>query len=603
VYGGDFWGTRYAPLDRIRPENFRELKLAWKWDSVDNAIVRARSDLKPGPNEATPLMVDGRLYTITGLNQVVALDAGTGEQLWVYSPEPHGYVHRGVAYWEGRGRGGRKERRILFPTFDAHLTALDADTGKLIRSFGKGGRVDLTLSLRRPVNRKIVSNTSPPIVCGDVVVVGGSVDDFQDRKEMPPGDVRGFDVRTGRLLWTCHTIPQAGEVGNETWKEDAWKYTGAVNVWSVLSSDPELGYVYLPLATPNNDWYGGHRKGAGLYGESLVCLEAKTGRKVWHYQIVHHGIWDYDLPCAPNLLDVTVNGRRVKAIAQVTKQALCFVLDRVTGQPLWPIEERAVPPSTIPGEEAWPTQPIPTKPAAFDRQGLTTDDLIDFTPELRREAEAILKEWEHGPLYSPPTLKKTIEMPGWVGGASWAGAAADPETGMLYVPSITHPMWHQLGKPLSELADVDYMMVDSGPRVDGPRGLPLLKPPYGRITAIDLNTGDHRWMTPLGDGPRDHPALRSLNLPRLGRDRRGYVIVTKTLLLVAQEGSWFNQEAPDEAPRLRAFDKRTGELLGEVPLPVHATGAPITYMWGGKQYVVIPTGGSIRRQELLALRL
>ncbi|MBM3457735.1 MAG: pyrroloquinoline quinone-dependent dehydrogenase, partial [Armatimonadetes bacterium] len=568
----------------------------------DNALARQRPDLRPGPNEATPLMVKGVLYTSTGLSQVASLDAATGRLLWSYDPGCGGYVHRGVAYWDGNGG----DARVFMTANNGHLIALDAKTGVPVRGFGKNGWVDLTLGLRRPVIRKLISNTSPPIVCGNVVVVGGSVDDFQDRREMPPGDVRGFDARTGRQLWRFQSIPQPGEFGNDTWEDGSWRYTGAANVWTVMSYDPELDYVYLPFGTPNNDWYGGHRKGAGLFGESLVCLEAKTGRRVWHYQMVHHGVWDYDLPCAPNLLDVTVGGRRVKAIAQVSKQAFCYVFDRTNGRPLWPIEERAVPASTVPGEKTWPTQPYPTRPAAFDRQGLTDNDLIDFTPELKREAQTILREggWHYGQLYLPPAAeKKSILMPGWVGGASWAGAAADPETGMLYVPSISNPMWLTLRRPKSRFADVSYKIDENGDHVEGPRGLPLVKPPYGRITAIDLNTGDHRWMAPLGEGPRNHPALRPLNLPPLGRNRRGYVVVTRTLLLVAQEGSWFQSGPPEEPPFLRAFDKATGRLLGQVSLPAPATGAPITYMAGGKQYVAIPVGGVNDPQELIVLSL
>lgn len=604
VYGRDTWGTRYTPLDQITPENFRGLRVAWEWDSIDNALCRTRPDLKPGPNEATPLMVDGVLYTSTGLSQVAALDAVTGRTLWTYDPGCGGYVHRGVAYWESKRRGAL-DRRIFMTANDGHLVALDAATGKPVRGFGKNGVVDLTVGLRRPVVRKLISNTSPPIVCGDVVVVGGSVDDFQDRKEMPPGDVRGYDARTGKQLWRFQSVPQPGEFGNDTWEDGSWRYTGATNVWTVMSYDPELDYVYLPFGTPNNDWYGGHRKGAGLFGESLVCLEAKTGKRVWHFQMIHHGVWDYDLPCAPNLLDVTVNGRRVKAIAQVTKQAFCFVFDRATGQPLWPIDERPMPESRLPGEKTWPTQPIPTRPKPFDRQGLTDADLIDFTPELKQEARDILKDgWSYGQLYLPPVLgKKCIEMPGWVGGASWAGAAVDPETGMLYVPSVSNPMWLTLAKPKSAFADVNLKIDENGDHVPGPRGLPIVKPPYGRITAIDLNTGDHRWMTPVGDGPRNHPAVRHLNLPRLGHHRRSYVVVTKTLLLVAQEGSWFQSGPPEEKPRLRAFDKTTGRLLGEIPIPAPATGAPITYMAGGKQFVAIPVGGVNDPQRLIALSL
>jgi quinoprotein glucose dehydrogenase len=602
VYGRDTWNSKYSPLTQIDRTNVAKLKVAWRWNSIDNPILQRR-ELKPGPNESTPIMVEGVLYTPTGLSQVAALDAATGQLRWAYNPESYGSVHRGVAYWEGAREAGGRDRRILIPTSDAYLIALDAATGRPIPTFGENGRVDLTKGLRRPVDRKLVSNTSPPVICGDVVVVGGSVDDFQDVREMPPGDVRGFDVRTGRQLWTFHSIPQEGEFGNDTWKDGSWKYAGGTNVWTVMSYDPELGYVYLPFGTANDDWYGGHRPGDNLFSESLVCLDAKTGKRVWHYQMVHHGLWDYDLPCAPNLLDVTVEGKRVKAVAQVTKQAFCFVFDRVTGRPLWPIEERPAPPTSMPGDRASPTQPFPTRPAPFDRQGLSEDDLIDFTPELRREAKEILATWVHGPLYTPPVRKRTILMPGWVGGASWAGASADPETGILYVPSITNPMWLQLEKPTSPTATVDFKIGDSGEKVDGPRGLPLSKPPYGRITAIDLNTGDHRWMTPLGDGPRDHPALQGLNLPRLGLWRRGYTITTKTLLLTLQEGSWFSSEPPPYPPRLRAFDKATGELLAEIDVPAHATGAPITYETGGKQYLAFPAGGGIFPPELITLSL
>lgn len=603
VYGADYHGSRYAPLSQIDAATFPRLRVAWRSPSPDNELTRSNPNLQPGPNEGTPLMVRGVLYTVTGLNLVVALDARSGKTRWTYDPGSRGYVHRGLAWWEGRGPSGKQEQRLFLASRDSYLIALDPATGRPIPSFGDGGKVDLTKGLRRPVDRNLVSQTSPPIVCNDVIIVGGAVDDFQERKQMPPGDVRGFDVRTGRQLWTFHTVPQPGEFGNETWEDGSWEYTGNTNVWTVMSCDPELGYVYLPVSTPTNDWYGGHRPGANLFGESLVCLDARTGRRVWHFQMVHHGLWDYDLPCAPNLLDVTVDGRRVKAVAQVTKQAFCFVFDRVTGRPLWPIEERPVPQSSMPGEKSWPTQPFPTRPAAFDRQGVTEDDLIDWTPELRREAKEMLQEWVYGPLYTPPTGRRTLLMPGWVGGASWAGAAHDPTTGILYVPSVTTPMWLVLRPPLSPEADMRYVNAEFGYEVEGPRGLPLFKGPYGRITAIDLNTGEHRWMKPLGEGPRHHPAIRHLNLPPLGRNRRGYLVVTSTLLLAIQEGSWFNQEPPDEPPMLRAFDKQTGALLGELSVPGHATGAPITYMAGGKQYFVYPSGGSGKPAELIALAL
>ena len=604
VYAADTYGSRYAPLDQIDRDNFQNLRVAWQWWSIDNDLQRLRPDLHPGPNEATPLLVDGVLYTSTSLNQVAALDPESGKLLWSYDPGSHGGVHRGLAYWEGKREGGERDRRLLLATRDSYLIAIDADTGKPIPSFGTNGRVDLFESLRRrPTDRKLLSQTSPPIVCRGVIVTGGAIFDWHDQREMPPGDVRGFDVRTGKRVWTFHTVPQQGEVGSETWEDGSSSYTGNTNVWTPMSCDPELGYVYLPVSTPTNDHYGGHRPGANLFGESLVCLDAETGERVWHYQIVHHGLWDYDPPAAPNLVDVTVDGERVEAVAQVTKQGFCFVFDRRTGRPLWPIEERPVPRSTMPGEKSWPTQPFPAKPAPFDRQGASEDDLIDWTPELRSEARRILERWVHGPLYTPPTQQATILLPGRLGGASWAGAAHDPGTGILYVSSVTRPTWLALAEPASPDATVAYMIDANGYEVAGPRGLPLFKGPYGRITAIDLNTGEHRWMTPLGDGPRRHPAIRHFALPRLGHDQRGFLLLTKTLLFAIQEGSPDNGEPPQEPPLLRVFDKRTGAPLGELRVPGHATGAPITYLADGRQYFVYPTGGGIEPARLVALAL
>ena len=602
-YGADAYGSRYSGLSQIHAANFARLKLAWSWRSPDDRLLHKRPGGKTGPHEATPLMVDGTLYTATSMSQVVAIDARTGHTRWVYNPGSYGNVHRGVAYWVDQRVKGRGAGRVFIATGDAYLVALDAATGRPARGFGAGGRVDLTRRLRRPVDRKLVSVTSPPIVVKDVVVVGGSVDDFQERREMPPGDVRGYDARTGKHLWSFHTVPQAGEFGNDTWEEESWKYTGNTNVWTVMSADPELGLVYLPVSTPTNDWYGGHRPGAGLFGESLVCLDARTGKRKWHFQIVHHGLWDYDLPCAPNLLDVTVHGKRVKAVAQVTKQAFCFVFDRITGEPLWPIEERPVPQEAAEGDRAWPTQPFPTRPAPFDLQGGVEENLIDYTPGLKAEAKRILAKWRHGPLYTAPLTKKTILLPGWVGGASWAGAAVDPTTGVLYVPSITNPMWLALEKPKSPKADVRLKIGENGYRIAGPRGLPLFKGPYGRVTAIDLNTGNRRWLAVQGRGPVDHPAIKGLKLGPLGIYHRTYVLATRSLLLATQEGGWFNEEAPTEPPELRALDKQTGRLLARVRIQAHPTGAPMTYMAGGKQYVVIPTGGAGKPQRLLAYAL
>ncbi len=615
-YAGDKASSKYSPLAQIDRNNFRDLRVAWKWRSAEAAITDAHPEIKTWTWECTPLMVDGVLYVSTSLSQVAALNAATGAPLWVYDPETwkhgtppnHGFVNRGVTYW-----ADGKDRRVFIGTGDAYLICLNAEDGKPVASFGQQGRIDLTQGLGRPVERKLYGVSSPPAVCRDVVAVGASILDYPMNAAMPPGDVRGFDVRTGELRWTFHAVPHAGEAGYETWENGSAEHTGSANVWAPMSADEELGWFYLPLSTPSNDYFGGARPGSGLFGESLVCVDARTGRRVWHFQMVHHGLWDYDLPAAPNLLDLTVGGRKVRAVAQVSKQGFCYVFDRVSGEPLWPIEERPVPASDVPGEKAWPTQPFPTKPAPFDRQGMTADDVVDFTPELRQEALKVLEKYHHGPLFTPPaTDKPTLLVPGVAGGASWAGAAADPETGTLYVPSNTLPFAAQLTTEVPP--PTKYTGRYFSPELV--RNLPLCKPPWGRVTAIDLNTGDQRWMRPIGRVPamEAHPAFAALHLPPTGRPSRGHVLLTKTLLLVAQEGTTQRSELALEGyaivnqfaiidPKLRAYDKATGELLGEVDLPRNATGAPMTYLFEGKQYIVVPTGGANLPPELIALSL
>ena len=620
-YGGDKASSKYSPIDQIGGDNFSRLQVAWTWRSAEEEITKANPDVKTWVWESTPLMVNGVLYVSTSLSQVAAIDASTGKTRWVYDPETwkngtpsnNGFVHRGVSYW-----ADGDDQRILFGTGDGYLICLNAETGKPIPTFGRDGRIDLTQGLGRPVDRRLYGVSSPPIICHDVVMMGSKVHDVPLAKEMPPGDVRGFDVRTGQQLWQFRSIPGEGEFGNETWDEGSWKTTGAANVWTLMSADDELGYVYLPFSTPSNDWYGGQRPGDGLFGESLVCLDARTGNRIWHFQIVHHGLWDYDLPAAPNLIDVRVNGTPVKAVAQVTKQGFVYVFDRVTGRPIWPIEERPVPQSTVPGERSSRTQPFPTKPAPFDRQGVSESDVVDFTPELRKQALAVLARYNYGPLYTPPSIEKpTIQMPGWAGGASWAGAACDPETGMMYLPSITSPL---------AITMVNRPSRSPAPYVGAPalmetlQGVPLWKPPYGRITAIDLNTGNHRWMVPMGDLAQSHPVLKHLSPPPVGRAARGHVLLTKTLLIIGQEGTTQRESGPlrESAaepgtasvpnfeihdPKLCAYDKATGNLAGEVALPRNATGAPMTYMLNGKQFIVVPTGGANLPAELIALRL
>jgi quinoprotein glucose dehydrogenase len=618
AYAGTYASARYSPLTQIDRTNAKDLHVAWRWKSPDQAVKDANPKVGPTrANESTPLMVGGTLYTSTSLSQVAAIDAASGETKWVFDPKIYenglgipandGWLHRGVAYW----RSGDDERIIMLTAF-AQMIALDAKTGKPISTFGSDGRVDLALGMRRPVDRDYYTMSSPPVIVRGIIVVGSSVMDWWGHRPSPPGDVRGFDVVSGRLLWTFHTVAQAGEPGVETWEKDSWKEAGNANVWAPMSADEELGYVYLPVSTPTNDYYGGHRPGDGLYGESLVCLDAVTGRKVWHYQLVHHGLWDYDSPAAPNLIDITVAGKPIKAVAQVTKQAFVYVFDRVTGQPVWPIEEQPVPASSVPGESASKTQPVPTKPAPIDIQGVRDEDLIDLTPEIHKEAMDIVAKYDHGPLFTPPSERGTIQVPGIGGGANWSGAAIDPDTGMLYVGTYRLPFVVALHKPQAWEGSYDFVAI---PRyLPGPRGLPLLKPPFGSILAIDMNSGEHRWRIPVGHG-ESMGAIKNLDIrDQPGFLARSWALVTKTVLIVVQMGYYGPTHFVPELkrpmadlnnfdPHLWVYDKTSGEMLAEIALPANATGAPITYMAGGKQYIAFPVGGGPLVEELIAVSL
>ncbi len=593
VNGGDAGSTRYSPLDQINASNVKNLQVVWRWKA---------QNMGPAPQaawEVTPLMIGGRLYFTAGTGRtVVAADAATGETLWLYRGDDtaeRGAVranNRGVSYWTD----GHGDERILFITPGYQLVALNAKTGLPVASFGNDAHVDLWQGLDRPVVEKgTIGATSPPIIIRDVAVVGAAlkVGVALPKKENVPGYIRGYDVRTGKLLWTFHTVPQAGEFGVETWGKDpatgieSWKFTGNTGAWGPLTGDEELGYVYIPVEAPSGDTYGGQRPGNNLFSDSIVCLDARTGKRVWHYQLIHHEMWDYDIPAAPILLDITVNGKKIKALAQVNKSAFTFVFDRTNGQPVWPIEERPVPKGSVPGEWYSPTQPFPTKPAAFDRQGVTEADLADYTPEIKAAALKVASQYVMGPIYTPPIVKDTggklatIQLPGAGGGANWMGGSVDPETGILYVPSVTAPYLSSL-QPGGTRSEMPYIAAGGlgGPTV---MGLPLIKGPYGRITAINLNTGEHVWMIPNGkpaDSLVNNPALKAANIDasNWGGGQRSPILVTKTLLF---EGS----------NTLRVIDKATGQQIHAFELGGNVTGGTMTYLVNGRQFLVAVVGG------------
>ena len=590
-YGGDNGSQKYSTLDQVNASNVVDLVTAWSWESPDNATVAdniAQQNYRavPAGFKATPIVIEGVMYVPSSFGRVVALDAASGEEKWVFDTEAWssgrpanlGYNSRGVGYWSSEDK-----QRIFFATNDANLWSIDALTGLPDSSFGDGGKIDLSLGLGREIDKRQYGVVSPPLVTNDIVVVNSIINDGPTTKEMPPGNVRGFDPRTGDIEWMFETIPQAGAFGNETWENGSWEYTGNTNSWTIMSADDELGIVYLPIGTPTNDWYGGLRHGDNLFAESLVAVEAKTGKRLWHFQMVHHGVWDYDLPAAPTLVDLTVEGKKIKAVAQISKQGFTYVFDRVTGDPVWPIIETPVPQSNVPGEKLSLTQPIPTKPPAFELQGLSDDTLVNFTPELRREAEQLIEQFDSGPLFTPPSLRGTINIPGWGGGGWWTGAAFDPDSGLFYIPSATIPIVVQLQEADPEKSNLRYVR-GGAMNVGGPQGLPLTKPPYGRIVATNLNSGEQEWMIPHGEGIRQKIIdMGILDPGPVGGPSRTGPLLTKTLLFVAQVDNGRNL--------LRAFDKATGAVVHEIELPLPPQGSPMTYAVKGQQYLSIAIGG------------
>ena len=630
TYGGDLGNTRYAPLDQINKDNFNKLEVAWRFKAD------ALGPAKEYNWESTPLMVGGVVYVTAGSRRaVIALDGTTGEMLWMHQEHegprgesaPRKLSGRGLAYWTD----GKNDNRIIYVTPGYQMLALDAKTGIPVKTFGKNGIVDLKLEDDQPMDlvKGEVGLHATPVVAKNVVIIGaahlpGSVPKSRQNEK---GYVRGFDVRTGKRLWIFHTIPQLGEFGNDTWEKESWVYTGNAGVWAQMSVDEDLNLVYLPVELPTGDYYGGHRPGAGLFGESIVAVDLNTGVRKWHYQLVHHGIWDMDIPCAPILTNITVNGQQIKALAQPTKQGWVYTFDRATGKPIWPIEERPVANGDVPGEWYAPTQPFPSKPPAFDRQGVSLDDLIDFTPELKAEGQKLAARYKLGPIFTPPTVSKwegplgTLLLPAVTGGANWQGGSFDPESRILYIYSVTQISPQGLVPGDGKRSDMNFVSGQASDPNAPPRtgaagggegganltvqGLPLVKPPYGRITALDMNKGEMVWQVAHGDtadAVKDNPALKGVTIPRTGRAGRIGTLVTKSLV-VAGEAGFATQPDGRRGALLRAYDKATGADAGAIYMPAPQTGSPMTYMLGGKQYIVLAISGGTYSGELVAYRL
>ncbi len=620
TYGGDKAFTRYSPLDQINKDNVKNLQFVWHRQAVDQQLMDKFPDLTaPNYFRGTPIMVDGVLYAPNGVGLVEAFDAATGSTKWVQQPaeptlkEAAGQSTRGVAYW----RKNADER--IVSVRGEYLYAMNARTGLPCRDFGENGRISLN---RHTKDDALYFGWPGPFVVNDVIVIGGNgggnagsgYGDSGYEPKSQPEDIRGFDIHTGKLLWTFHILPHKGEPGYDTWGKGSAEYVGNMAAWASLTADEKLGYVYIPLTAPTASHYGGHRPGKNLYSDSFVCLDVKNGKLVWYYQLIHHDLWEYDAATPPILGDITVDGKKIQAVIAANKTSFLYVFDRVTGKPVWPIEERPVPKSTVQGEEAYPTQPFPTKPPPFDRQGFSEADLIDYTPELHQKALEIASHFIMGPLFTPPSVmntepggkRGTLVLPGGWGAGNWNTGAFDPETGMYYAVSMTqagsygltrnpdpqNPMLYGTGRPPGapppspeqrEQQAGDSLMID---------GLPIYKGPYGRITAFDMNKGTLAWMAANGDGPKDHPLIKDLHLPALGTQGRPVPLLTKTLLFLGEASDAVMGHAGILGQaKFRAYDKATGQVIWEKELPVGTTGGPVTYMAKGKQYIVLPIGG------------
>ena len=639
TYGSNLASHRYSPADQVTKDNFNRLQIAWR---LKTDVFGPRPDTL---YSATPLVVGPTLYTTAGMRRAaIALNAATGEMLWMHAENEgrrgdnaiRNGAGRGLAYWASADGA---DRRIVYVTPGYRLLALDAKTGIPIPTFGRNGAVDLKLDNDQEIDLDTgeIGLNATPLIVGDVVVIGAAHRPGSAPRTMKnaKGYVRGYDVRSGKRLWIFHTIPKQGEFGYDTWLEGSAEYNGNTGAWAQMSADPELGLIYVPTEMATGDYYGGHRPGNTLFADSIVALDVKTGKRKWHYQTVHHDVWDWDLPCAPMLFDLRINGRMVKALAQPTKSAFLFVLNRETGEPIWPIEERPVPQSDVPKEKTSPTQPFPTRPAPFDRQGVAENDLMDLTPALNAEALEVVKRYKLGPIFTPPVVSSldgplgTLQLPADVGGANWPGGSMDPENNYLYIHSHTAVFVNGLVPGNAPQTDMAYVAGQAraagpGPRAGGAgggggapgagrgrggatvQGLPLIKPPYDRITAYDMNTGDLVWQKAHSSTPDDiknHPALKGVNLPRLGQPGRTFIgVLTTRNLVIAGEGGVHTNDSGRRVALLRAYDKRTGDDVGAVEMPAKQTGSPMAYQINGKQYIVLAVSGN-DGAELLAYSL